>query len=311
LNLQALSSGSFPGCKVNPVSNAIDWAAFKGWLEAQYSPKHARQVYTRAVTYYEAATDTAKAAQLKALSKDKRRLIMESLAAFSKFTGTYETWQTVRRQSGLKWGQSDPLSVVNALLSRETAGAIDWLREVTAKLPIPYRTVLVFAALTGMRATEAANACGLVYDLSSKGQLADYYDGDLKMLQHFKYPKLFLRRTKNAYISFVSPQLIEAIAASKPIAFSTVSKAIRSQLDMSNQANQLRKYHATFLRKHLEQEMIDLIQGRVGTSVFAKHYYRPLIEELRDRVLTATAQLEKELLPLLDPRVCTATSRSV
>ena len=116
-----------------------------------------------------------------------------------------------------------------------------------------------------MRATEAANACALVHDLSSKGQLADYYDGDLKMLQHFKYPKLFLRRTKNAYISFVTPQLVEAIAASKPIAFSTVSKAIRSQLDMSNQANQLRKYHATFLRRHLEQEMIDLIQGRVGT----------------------------------------------
>jgi len=38
----------------------------------------------------------------------------------------------------------------------------------------------------------------------------------------------------------------------------------------------------------------------VDGSVFVKHYYRPLIKELRDRVLSATAKLEKELLPLLE-----------
>ena len=225
---------------------------------------------------------------------------MEGLAAYAKFSGSYETWQRVRRQAGLKWGQSDPLKVINALVSGEATHALQWLNEVTAKLAVPYRVVLVFAALTGLRPTEAANSCAIIYELSSKGQLADYYDADLKMLQHFKYPQLFLRRTKNAYISFVSPRLIEAVASIEPITFSTVSKAIRSHLGMQVQAKNLRKHYATFLRKHLEQEMIDLIQGRVGTSVFAKHYYRPLIEELRDRVLTATAQLEKELLPLLE-----------
>jgi hypothetical protein len=49
----------------------------------------------------------------------------------------------------------------------------------------------------------------------------------------------------------------------------------------------------------LEWEMIDLLQGRVDPSAFVRHYYRPLIKELRVRVLTATAELEKELLPLL------------
>ena len=310
MNSQALSSGSFPG-SVSPVGDPIDWAAFKQWLDAQYSPKHARQVFSRAVTYHEAATDAAKAAQLKALSKDKRRLIMEGLAAYAKFSGTYEIWQSVRRQAGLKWGQSDPLKVINALVSGEATHALEWLNEVAARLPVPYRVVLVFAALTGLRPTEAANSCALIYELSSKGQLADYYDADLKMLQHFKYPKVFLRRTKNAYITFVGPRLIEAVASMEPVAFSTVSKAIRSHLGMQVQAKNLRKHYATFLRKYLEQEMIDLVQGRVGSSVFAKHYYRPLIEELRERVLTATAQLEKELLPLLEQVTCTTEGQHV
>jgi len=71
LNLQALSSGSFPG-SASTVGDAIDWAGFKKWLDAQYSPKHATQVFSRAVTYHEAATGAAKAVQLKALSEDKR-----------------------------------------------------------------------------------------------------------------------------------------------------------------------------------------------------------------------------------------------
>jgi hypothetical protein len=75
---------------------------------------------------------------------------------------------------------------------------------------------------------------------------------------------------------------------------------------MSCEAYDLRKHHATFLRKHLEQETIDLLQGRVGTSIFAKHYYRPLIAELRDRVLVATKPLEDELMPLLAMAVITS-----
>ncbi|MGP8125692.1 MAG: integrase [Nitrososphaerales archaeon] len=78
-----------------------------------------------------------------------------------------------------------------------------------------------------------------------------------------------------------------------------VRKAIQ-RAGMPLQIKDLRKYYATLLRKSMEREMIDLVQGRVDGSVFVKHYYRPLIKELRDRVLAATAELEKELLPLLE-----------
>ncbi len=50
----------------------------------------------------------------------------------------------------------------------------------------------------------------------------------------------------------------------------------------------------------MEWEVIDLTQGHVDGSVLVKDYYRPLIGELRDRVLTATTDLEKQLKPLLE-----------
>jgi hypothetical protein len=279
---------------------AIDWPKFEEWLNSQYSPKHAKQLYSRAAIHHEAASDPMKAAQLKVLSRDKRRLIMEGLAAYSKFTGTYETWQGVRKQAGLKWEQSDPLNVVTALLDGEATGAIDWLKETVTQLPAAHRTVLIVAALTGLRPDEAAKACQLVYDLAQNGQLADYYDAELNLLQHFKYPKLFLRRTKNAYISFVSPRVIQAMAGNAPVTYEKVSQSIRTwRKDVQVRTKELRKYHATLLRKHLEREIVDLLQGRVGTSIFAKHYYRPLLAELRDRVLAATKPLEDELVSLL------------
>ena len=160
---------------------------------------------------------------------------MESLAALSKFTGTYDTWQVIKKQAGLKWEQADAMSTINALLSGEATGAIAWLREVAAKLPVAYRVTLVLAALTGLRPSEAAASCALIHELAQKGQLSDYYDAEMQMLQHFKYPKPFLRRTKNAYISFVTPRMLDIVAASKPVEFNTVSKFIQQRLDMPNQ----------------------------------------------------------------------------
>ena len=42
-----------------------------------------------------------------------------------------------------------------------------------------------------------------------------------------------------------------------------------------------RKIFATYLRnKGIEPEIIDLLQGRIGSSVFVNHYYRPDIKEI-------------------------------
>ena len=47
-----------------------------------------------------------------------------------------------------------------------------------------------------------------------------------------------------------------------------------------------RKIFATYLRTHgVEQEIIDLLQGRAPKSVFVRHYYRPEFNYDRIRLL--------------------------
>ncbi len=85
-----------------------------------------------------------------------------------------------------------------------------WLKQVVQRLPKEYSTVLVFDALTELRPNEAVMSCNLIAELSEKNMLGKYLDENLMMLQHFRFPELFLRRSKNAYISFVTPQLFGA-----------------------------------------------------------------------------------------------------
>ena len=50
-----------------------------------------------------------------------------------------------------------------------------------------------------------------------------------------------------------------------------------------------RKIFATFLRNEgTEQEIIDLLQGRISNSVFVRHYYRPELskfDEVREKLV--------------------------
>ena len=52
-----------------------------------------------------------------------------------------------------------------------------------------------------------------------------------------------------------------------------------------------RKVFATYLRdRGIEPEIIDLLQGRISSSVFVNHYYRPDINEI----------ITKRIGPVLD-----------
>lgn len=49
---------------------------------------------------------------------------------------------------------------------------------------------------------------------------------------------------------------------------------------------------ATFLRQEgIETEVIDLLQGRISNSMFVKHYYRPDLDTIFERVRKAVSKL--------------------
>jgi intergrase/recombinase len=167
------------------------------------------------------------------------------------------------------------------------------------RLPRDYSAVLVFDALTGLRPSEATMSCNLISELKENNKLERYLNTELSMLQHFRFPDMFLRKSKNAYISFVTPQLLDLVLETKPrIKYSAIDTKI-GRIGFNNQTKQLRKLFATRLRATLPQELVDLLQGRVSQSVFMKFYYRPLLEDTRNKVLTATQSLQKELIEMV------------
>ena len=175
----------------------------------------------------------------------------------------------------------------------------EWLIKAVKTLPKEYGTVLAFDALTGLRPSEACNSCTLITELNEKGRLNDYLDREQSLLQHFIFKQLFLRKSKNAYISFITPQLLEVVLKYKPkVRYMTLDKALNYR-GLETHFSQLRKMYATNLRKGLPSEIIDLLQGRIGESIFVKFYYRPYLEQVRDIVFKTIEPVQDELLSIL------------
>ena len=94
------------------------------------------------------------------------------------------------------------------------------------------------------------------------------------------------------YISIVTEGLVSEIAHSKPVSYYAIRKRIVTH-NQTVRIKELRSYFATYLRQHgILAEYIDLLQGRIPKSVFARHYLK--IEDLKTlvpQVLAITSSL--------------------
>jgi len=97
------------------------------------------------------------------------------------------------------------------------------------------------------------------------------------------------------FISLIPEELMEEIAASEPITYNMLKGRLYRK-DMRMRIDELRDHWGTFLLDHgLKREEVDPLQGRVGKSIFVRHYWSPALLELRDRVFRALEQLRAEL----------------
>jgi hypothetical protein len=288
---------------------AVDWEKFREWLQSQYSRQHTSDLLNNSMKFKDAIFDAKSAAQLKALTPSKRRHAMQSLSALPKFLGAYDSWKEMQRQADLKWAKTDAVSIVKAILSQSSEDAFQWLEEIALPgLPKIYRPPMIYIALSGLRASEACESLNLILQMNPRGDLysdfekeGGYIDKDLSMVCHYKFPKTFLRGTKNRFLSFVSPNLINHLIdeSENGLSYRAIETALLRYDCLPRQTKGLRSHYATSLKKALDREMIDLLQGRIDASVFVRNYYRPLLVQLRDKVLEATKPLEEELLTFL------------
>jgi hypothetical protein len=66
-----------------------------------------------------------------------------------------------------------------------------------------------FACLIGLRPGEVIESVRLLCSPQNSGPI--YYNPEQQCLEHFRYSQIFLRRTKKAYILFVTPDILEMV----------------------------------------------------------------------------------------------------
>ncbi len=198
---------------------------------------------------------------------------MKGLASLSKFTGRHDSWKQTMKKYNLLWSTGDnSLSIFNKIVNETSyTDMLKWIKDVIAEVSGPLANLLVFNTLTGLRPIEASKCINLIhFDLKS------YWNIEKGILEHYKFPSEFIRRTKKVFISVVDKPLIK-LANYCPVNMSyNALKLMLKRKGLNMNMYYCRKIFATFLRNEgIEPEIIDLLQGRIPNSVFVRHYYRP------------------------------------
>ena len=213
------------------------------------------------------------------------------MTCVSKYLGIYEQYKANLKSHGIKWTNNN--TAFNAFLAifnhqHDTVPA--YLKEIQPILLENEKLFVKFLAITGLRKNEALTAFNMILELNSKRRLGEYYNSDLQVLEHFKY-KVFLRGTKNAYISFASPNLVNEICNSQPVSYSAIDCRLKRR-KIRLRLKELRSFNNTFMRKNgLISELVDILAGRVPQSVFCRHYLGEDMKALSAQVLSVQTKL--------------------
>lgn len=217
---------------------------------------------------------------------------MEALVCLSKYQGTYNTWKEIKEKYQLKWTSPDGLEVFQSIFDNEKnySSILSWLKNTIAQIPKSYASILIYNTLTGLRPTEACQSIALI-----QSDLHEYLKHDKMILEHYKYPEAHIRNSKKAFISIVDNDIIRIGQESTNCGYNALRNyLVRRKLGMI--MLYCRKIFATYLRvRGIEQETIDLLQGRIPKSVFARHYFRPDFDNIQNEIRKSLNILRNEI----------------
>jgi len=230
--------------------------------------------------------------KLESLSPHVRDHVIKALIALSKYLGVYDNFRSKLKNYGIKLSTPNTFNAFLRIMNGSSSEILKWYNEAKPILRDNERVFLKYLLCSGLRKSEGIKSFNRIVELSRTSRLSEYYDTNLNCLMHFKYPKDFIRRTKNCFISFIAENLVREIANSGLITYEMIRKRLHRN-NMKCRINELRDFYGTFLLQHgiLEAE-INLCQGRIPPSIFIKHYWSPKLSELRDRIFKALENLE-------------------
>jgi intergrase/recombinase len=221
---------------------------------------------------------------------------LKALAALSKFLGVHEEFKKLIQDFGLKWGgrSADDL-IIDRLTKAENPGEIfEWIARVKQGRP-ELSDFLDFMAITGLRMIEAVESYNLIIKLAHQRKIKDYYNAEKQTLEHFKFKEKFLRKSKKAFISFISWQMVQTISEQTPVTLDMIRKRVQKQ-GLPLRFSDIREAHGTLLTKHLKDAEVDFLEGRVANSVFMRNYFNPaLIVDLEARAFQGIAEIQQKV----------------
>ncbi len=184
--------------------------------------------------------------ELELRSNDVKSSIAKSLLLFSKFNGCYSQFKARLSEYGINLYRPDSLNAFLRILGATNSNILEYYNEVTPLLRDNEQLFAKFLLQSGLRVSEGIESFNLIIQLARNNKLLDYYDENLSCLMHFKYPTLFIRHTKNAFITFISKDFLEQIAESQPVTYFSIRKRLeRNKKPL--RLNEFRDYFGTTL----------------------------------------------------------------
>jgi intergrase/recombinase len=232
--------------------------------------------------------------ELELLGNWQRTHAIKALIMLSKYLGTYTEFKAKLTQHGIKMYRTNGLTAFLRILNANNKDTLEWLNRTLPYLRENERIFAKFLKLSGLRVSEGIAGFNLCIKLARANRVHEYYDKDLKVLCHFKYPKTFIRRSKCAFITFITPELLTEICNSQPVSYASIRKRLeRNKISMC--FNELRDIFGTHLVNNgiLEIEQ-NLCCGRIPVSIFIRHYWSPRLKELGNRIFKALESIDSE-----------------
>jgi intergrase/recombinase len=221
---------------------------------------------------------------------------MKALSSLAKFLGLHEEFLQLRRRYNLTWTTGrERIDALSLFFddSQTIDKMLSWVHEAINTLPTDdMRAAIKWNCLTGLRPNESLASLRLIKDPE---QFKTYYDPDRQLLCHYKFPKIFFRRTKVAYVSVLNNELLRIGQNIRKIPSYVALQYASTRRSLNFHMAYCRKIFNSWLRQSgVQAEIVDMLSGRVGQSVFLRHYYRPSLD-YRQTVLQALEKLQRAI----------------
>jgi intergrase/recombinase len=271
---------------------------FSDWLNAKYSSKQLVYNYLMySKKYFDCFKNPSIISGL-SVTDSVRNNIIKSLIAYSKFSGCYESFRSRLKNCGIHYKKQSAIeSFLRIMDSNNHNGLGEWYRKALGILAPNERLFIKYVLLSGLRREEAI----LSFNLLASMVVSDYYNEQTGFLEHFKIKGkngkfLFLRNSKNAYVSAIPKSLILEISNAEQIGYHKVVK-ILNKYGLNSRLQELRSFYATNIRMMgLLSEQVDIMQGRVNGGIFLQYYFKQNPKTLNKRILKLLPKLENKIL---------------